>query len=208
MSGKSDAGAPGDQPAPDYEREQRRAWVRRIAAIPLILSLPVFSALHFNTYGAVIIGVYLTALGGVLLGPDIANLFGGTLSGLFWPDRAGPRKPAYGVPQSFMAAHKYAEAREAYEKIIREFPDEAKPHVELIKMAFLKLKDEALAREFCDRAAKSLGSASAREQVSAVYEMLSVEFKTPKREQRTLSLHHEDSAEAKGEHPESGSTTE
>lgn len=180
---------PGGGKAYDYEREQRQAWIRRIVAIPLLLSIPVFVALDVNAHVVVILGVFLSVLGAVLLGPDMAGLLSGALSGSFWPSRPGPRKPAYGVPQSKMAAHEYAEARQAYEQIIREYPDEVKPHVELVKMAFLKLKDEALAKEFHDRAMKSLASA-AREQVTSVYRMLYAEFTAPKHERHTLSLHH------------------
>ena len=189
MSTETDQKKRDGEPEVDYETEMQRKHLRRAVGIPLALTLPVFQLLGATSIPARIIGIVMTAIGGALLGPDLAEAFGRAFANVLWSDRSGGKKPAYGTPMSRMVAHQFAEAREEYEKVIAEFPGEVKPHIELIKMAFLKLKDEALAKQFHERAMQSLESPDARNQVTSVYEMLGREFKVPKREKKTLALH-------------------
>lgn len=162
---------------------------RRVLAVLLMLVLPAQLILRVTSLTALLWGAALAVIGASLFAPDIAGLFAGLLTGILWPASKGERRPMYGIPESHAAAHRYSQAREAYEDIIREYPREAKPHVELIKIAFLQYRDEGMARSYLDRATATLADPDGRGAVQKVFDALAADHHHVKPPPRVVAYH-------------------
>jgi len=155
-----------------WEEEQRRVLVSRLVrwgiGIPLILfcfPIPWF-------------GPFLALLGVVMIIPDIADYLSGFAGNIIWSHRAGQPQPLYSIPESLVASGRYEEAEAEYEKIIKEFPKEVKPHVDLINIAVTRLNDGELAERLYQRGLSILQDAATRDVLTKMYNAISTRLKT------------------------------
>lgn len=191
MSGPaSPNGAPGVPP--EDVREERWTLVRRVAAAFLVFTFPVMKWVGVQGGIALSLGLVMTVAGAILLGPELATMWGALFAGILWEGRAGARKPMYGIAESLVKSERYDEARAAYEKIIEEFPEEPKAYVDFIRMAALRLRDGDMAKEVYDRAMATLPTPEARGRVESAYTQIIREYLRPKREAKTIGYHKQD----------------
>ncbi len=149
----------------EWKREGRIAfWSRLIRwglAIPLVLfSIPLFGFWF---------GPFFVALGGLLVAWDVTNYFAQFFGRLLYPKCEIEHHPLYSIAQALAAKGKYVEAEKEYEKIIQEFPNEAKPHLDLIRIAAVRLNDAELAEKLYLRGMQLLKDADARQTLTRMY---------------------------------------
>jgi len=151
---------PGEVP---FERAQRRATALRV--LRLTIGLPMaflsFPALGFP-------GLALAVLGAIIIAPDVASF----IVWLFMEHRPPSPQPIYSIPESLVKKGKYEEAEEAYDKIIDEFPDELKPHFDLITMAVIEIDDVELARRYYERGLSKLQTQAAKDELTRFFPVL------------------------------------
>ena len=84
------------------------------------------------------------------------NVFG-SLGGLFFPERTGKRPPAiYGPAESRRMEGRTAEAFEAYEAILAEYPDDGRCYLAMMDIAWQDMQNAALANGFYRRAREAV----------------------------------------------------
>lgn len=166
-----------DQPVDDMvqeEREERRRlWFRIIRwsiAIPLIL---------FSYPRLGLLGIFLTMLSAILIAPDIISFLSQFAGRLFWPRQPPEPRPLYSIPESLVAKGRYMEAEREYEKIIQEFPNEVKPHLDMIDIAVVRLNDGQLAEQLFQRGLSLLRGPADRDTLSKAYAGIRSRLKTP-----------------------------
>ncbi len=131
-------------------------WIMAVILAPMVFVIPL-------------VGVYLTLLGCILVAPDIAGWLSKDIGGLLWSRRRPTPTPLYGIPESLVARERYEEAERAYEEIIREFPDEVKPHVDLINIAVTRLHDLELAKKLYTRGLATLKDQESKNVLTRMY---------------------------------------
>lgn len=157
-----------------WEREQRTTRMKRairwsIAIILILSAVPIFGVL----------APFVTALGVVLFAPDIAHYLSGFADRILWNRDPGVPTPIYGIPESLVAKGLYAEAEKEYDKIIQEFPNEAKPHIGLIEIAVKRLNNATLAESLYTRGLSMLQDPNQQEILKAAYERIRTRLKDP-----------------------------
>jgi len=164
-----------------WKREKRRElWSRLIRwglGIPLILfSIPLLRW-WFDPYSAAWFGPFFVALGGILIAPDVTGYFAKFAGNIIWTHRDGKPQPIYGIPRSLAAKGRYEEAEKEYENIIQEFPNEVKPHIEMINIAILRLNDAELADQLYQRGMGLLQDPGDREMLARMYSAIRTRLK-------------------------------
>lgn len=85
-------------------------------------------------------------LSAIIIAPTIAQSFTEWLYDRFsYSEKFDRPPPMYSIPQGLRKQHRFEDAMQAYEKIAEEYPDELKPHLEMIDIALSDLKDQAMA---------------------------------------------------------------
>jgi hypothetical protein len=113
-----------------------------------------------------------------LIGIDAAGWIGNLFGSVIWRRGKTFGCPNYTVPESKVAHGKYAEAEAEYEKIIKDFPDEAKPHIALIDLAVTRLNDGDIAAKLYERGMNMLGNKKSRETLTRMYNAIKSRLKT------------------------------
>ncbi|MFA5044144.1 MAG: hypothetical protein WC381_07915 [Kiritimatiellia bacterium] len=154
------------------EEKRREIWKRLIRwglGIPLILfSIPLLGWWF---------GPFFVALGGILIAPDITGYFAKFAGNIIWTHHDGKPRPIYGIPQSLAAKGRYEEAEREYENIIREFPNEVKPHIEMIDIAIVRLNNAELAEQLYKRGMGLLRDPDSRETLARMYAAIRTRLK-------------------------------
>jgi hypothetical protein len=78
-----------------------------------------------------------------------------------------------------MAKGLYAEAEQEYEKIIREFPDEIKPHIDMLNIAIVRMNNPELAEQIFQRGMSLLKNPDSRQVLSTSYASIRTQLKMP-----------------------------
>lgn len=151
----------------EYRREQRRE--KAVHVLRWAVGLPLM-VLPYPRLG--IPGVLLVVVGCVTVAPDVAALMVRLLEGIFYEHRPPRSRPIYSIPESLVMKGKLAEAEAEYEKIIEAFPDEVKPHTDMISLAVLQLDDAELAAKLYERGLATLPSRKAREELARLYPLI------------------------------------
>lgn len=139
--------------------DQIRQMARRALGVLCIFCMPV-----------PFFGFFIMVLGAWLLAPDVAGLLSRPFGQLFWSNRQGKRVPIYSKAEALTLRGNLHEAEQAYEKIIREFPQELKAHTELLRIAMVEIGDLNRANERFLKSMKSLKNESARNQLLQIYQ--------------------------------------
>lgn len=140
----------------------KRGAIPAGAAI-LGLSLAVFcvrKALPFmGSDGAGAMGATLPLLGAVAgllllcipLARPVANAIGEAAASLFFSNRRFDRpQPAYGVPEGFAIRGQVEEALRLYREIAADHPEEVRPWLESMELAWHVLSDAERTRRLCE----------------------------------------------------------
>ena len=113
-------------------------------------------------------GLYLVA--SIILAFPLANLAATVLSNLFWSISYFDKpQPIYGIPQSRRVKGLPEDALAEYEKILAQFPDEVRPHLDMIEIALLDLRDPARARALYLRALDRLKNPADKAALETIY---------------------------------------
>ena len=78
-------------------------------------------------------------------------------------------QPMYGIPQAQRAKGRFGEALAAYETILAAHPHEVRPHLAMVEIALVDLRDPALAHALYERGRDRLKNAADREALARVY---------------------------------------
>lgn len=168
------------------DREQMRAWEaaewkrgkRRELRSRLIrwgLAIPLFLAVPIPWFGP-----FMALLGSLLVASDVTEFIVNWL----WRPRLRKPKPIYGIPESLAFKGRYEEAEKEYEKIIQQFPDEVKPHVDLINIAVMQLNNAELAEQLYQQGMKLLKDPASRETLTRMYAGIKSRLKSADAESR------------------------
>jgi len=120
---------------------------------------------------------FFALFGCVLIAPDIAGYFSRFMGNILWRHREGKPQPLYSIPESLVAKGKYAEAEIEYEKIIQAFPDEVKPHVDMINIAIRWMNNGQLAEKLYQRGMSLLKNQADRDVLTEMYTSISTRLK-------------------------------
>jgi tetratricopeptide (TPR) repeat protein len=165
-----------DDDVKQWQKEERRRIAGRIIrwcfGVPLLFSYPWLGW----------ISPFLVTLGAILIVPEVAGYFSKLVTNLIWPSGPLERKPLYSIPESLVARGKYAEAEQEYEKIIQEFPNEVKPHADMIDVAIRRLNNVELAEQLYQRGMSLLQQPADREVLTKMYAAIRSRLKNRKLE--------------------------
>ena len=111
--------------------------------------------------------------GAVIMAPLIARLISEPFGKLFYSGEEFDRpQPMYSVPEGKRKKGLYREAFDGYLQIAREYPRELKPHLEMLKIAMLDLKDKEQGDLVFQQAIAALDDKEARDALLKMYEAL------------------------------------
>lgn len=128
--------------------------------------------------GGSLLGAYAMGLLGcasmiavaIVVAFPLARLIAEPSGSLYWPTGRFDRpQPMYGIPQSKRAKGLYEQAMAGYEKIIRDYPGELKPYVEMIDIAVVDLRDPDRATWLLNRGLAVLKKEEDRATLSRIY---------------------------------------
>ncbi|OVE74049.1 hypothetical protein BVX94_01855 [bacterium B17] len=162
----------------NWEAEQRHE--RHSKIVRWSFGLPLL----FLGFYVLVIGPYLMCLGAILIAPEIAGFFANKFVNLIWPHVRSDPKPMYSIAESLVAKGDYEKAEQEYEKIIEEFPNEAKPHIDMINIASTRLHDSELALKLYQRGMTMLIDPKEKSKLAEMYRALSSRIKTEESERR------------------------
>jgi hypothetical protein len=145
------------------EREAFRRFLlvnTRRAIAGAFIGAAVFQSI---TWGPEIKTIICAVIGAILFGPDATEL---SLRATTWLFSRAPAKPdaeaGMSIARTLAARGQYLEAEEAFDAVARKFPNDPRPHVELIRIAVTCLHDQSLAEQFRVRGMRKLSSKAAR----------------------------------------------
>lgn len=175
----------------EWERERRRELRNRLIrwgiGIPLILFSYPWLGIFFGPLVGWL-GPFLVVLGSILIALDIAGFFSQFVGRLLWPKSKFEPRPLYSIAEALAAKGKYAEAEKEYEKIIQEFPNEVKPHLDLISIAVMRLNNAELAEQLYQRGMNLLQNPGARETLTKMYAAIRSRPKSRDKEDKKVVL--------------------
>ncbi len=113
-------------------------------------------------------GLYLIA--SIILAFPLATLLVTAWGNLFWSISYFEKpQPMYGIPQSRRVKGLPEEALAEYEKILAQFPEEVRPHLAMIEIALLDLRDPARAHALYLRALDRLKNPADQAVLETIY---------------------------------------
>lgn len=108
--------------------------------------------------------------GAIIMASPLARLLAEPWGNLFYPTRHFDRpQPMYSIPQSKRAKGLYEEAIAGLERIAEEYPDEAKPYIEMIDIAIVHLNDPDRADAIYQRGISQLKKDEEKEVLARMY---------------------------------------
>ena len=118
------------------------AILRRTVPAAFALAIGTGLLLGAGDAGGMLLGFSFFLIAAIFLAGPIARLLAEPVGGLLWPKRYYDKpQPMYGIPQSKRAKGLPEEALAEYEKIVAVHPGEVRPHLEMIDIVLLDLKD-------------------------------------------------------------------
>lgn len=117
-----------------------------------------------------LLGFFFFLVAAVFLAGPVAGLFAEPLGGLLLPKRYYEKpQPMYGIPEAKRVQKRPEEAIAEYEKIAIAYPDEVRPHLEMIDIALTDLQDPDLANVFYQRGIAALKKPADQDHLAQVY---------------------------------------
>lgn len=119
-------------------------------------------------------------LAGLLIAYPLAGFLARPFGAVFMPtERFSKPPPMYSVPESLRMKNELEAAMLAYEKIAAKYPQELKPYVEMIRLAFVDMNREDLAAAILERGLSILKKPAARESLERSYDRLGTLTRVP-----------------------------
>jgi hypothetical protein len=135
-----------------------------------ILGVPLFIGGTWMLFRGNPLGCALIIVAAVVLAGPIARLIAEPSGSLFYPNlRADRPGPVYGIPAAKRARGLYEESIAGYQQIAAEFPDEVKPHVQIIDICIRDLKDPTRANQVFQDGLAALRREEDREALARMY---------------------------------------
>ena len=98
--------------------------------------------------GALFAGMACLVLGAIFVCPSLARLIAEPAGWLFYSTRSIEQgRPSYEAFEQTLAAGKYEEAIACLEKLAKKYPDEIRPHVEMLQIVMTNLQDPERAEQ-------------------------------------------------------------
>lgn len=177
-----------------WEREQQRTLTHRIirwaVGIPLILVYPLSLSVGILFPGSLVVSICVMAVGVILISPEILSFLSDSAGSLLWPRTEVTPTPNYDIPEALVAQGKYKEAEAECERIMAEFPDEVKPHVDMLNVAVVWVNDAEMAARIYDRGMKKLRRVADREVLTRMYKGIKSRLKAdPSGKPKVVAFH-------------------
>ena len=132
-----------------FFRKKGLRWVAALAFVGigfLMMSAAASSESMFGAFFPVLMSMCLLISAAVLVAPSCAQALVDKAADFFmFSEKFDCPQPMYGRPMALRKSRQYDEAMKAYEVIAEEYPDELKPHLEMIDIALRDLNDQQLA---------------------------------------------------------------
>lgn len=164
-----------------WQREARREFWGRLIRWVIAIFLISYSFPWLDLRR-----IFLMALGWTLIASDIIGYIAQFAGRLLWPESKIEPQPLYSIAESLVAKGKYEEAEREYKKIIQEFPNEVKPHLDLISMAVVRLNNAELAEQFYLGGMNTLQDPAARETLTRMYAAIQSRLKSSDEKKRKV----------------------
>ncbi|MGB0291505.1 MAG: hypothetical protein ACPGIA_02900 [Luteolibacter sp.] len=115
----------------------------------------------------VLISMSLLVLAAVVVAPSIARALVDKVVDFFmFSEKFDRPQPMYGRAKALHKSRQYDEAMKAYQDIAENYPDELKPHLEMIDIALRDLNDQQLAESIYQESLLMFEGAEDREQLA------------------------------------------
>jgi tetratricopeptide (TPR) repeat protein len=160
----------------DPETRREREWralrwclagILIFCMISLIIAFYVFKG--GARVGIAILLPFLAAFVGLCFAPDVINRLSQNAGEIIWSTKPGEIEPIYSAARTLANRGKYTEAIAEYESIMEEFPEVAKPYIEIINIALMKLHDQSIAETYYTRGMKMLQRQGERDVLRHMY---------------------------------------
>ena len=117
-----------------------------------------------------VLGLACCLVGAFCLASPLAELGALLWDRLLWSKSYYDKpQPMYGIPQARRAKGRFGEALAEYETILAAHPDEVRPHLAMVEIALLDLRDPALAHALYERGRERLKKPEDKEALARVY---------------------------------------
>lgn len=117
-----------------------------------------------------ILGLACCVVGALCLAVPLAELGALLWDRLIWSKSYYDKpQPMYGIPQAQRAKGRFGEALAEYETILAAHPGEVRPHLAMVEIALVDLRDPALAHALYERGRERLKNEADREALARVY---------------------------------------
>jgi hypothetical protein len=109
----------------------------------------------------------------IILSIPFSDSIGNWFSGLLFPTTEFERpQPIYSFPEAQAIRGNFAGAMALYEGMVREYPEEVRPHLEMMELAWGPLKDGNRAGEIYEKARKIFRSKTQRAELEKFWQLL------------------------------------
>jgi hypothetical protein len=109
----------------------------------------------------------------ILVAFPLAGFLSGPIGSIFMPTEVFSKpQPMYSIPESLRMKNELDKAFAAYQKIAEEYPQEVKPYVAMVKMAFVDMKNDNLAESVLAQGMTHLKKQASKEQWQREYDAI------------------------------------
>ena len=123
-----------------------------------------------SSISGIFLGLICCLVGALCLAVPIAELGALVWERLIWSKSYYDKpQPMYGIPQARRVQGRFGEALAEYETILAAHPDEVRPHLDMVEIALLDLRDPELAHALYERGRERLKKPADQEALARVY---------------------------------------
>jgi len=109
-----------------------------------------------------VLGLVCVVIAGIVVAPPLAGLIAEPAGGLFHPRHPARQQPSYDVAEARRRQGRFAEALDAYERVVERFPTDVHAWTAMLDVASLDLRDAARAEAIARRALAALPDEASR----------------------------------------------
>jgi hypothetical protein len=131
----------------------------------------------YGAVGYIPLATACFVVGGMVIAPPIAHKFGHRFSSIIFPDREFDRpQPKYSIPAARRAQGQSEEAFVGFQKIAEEYPDVARPYLEMMDIATRDLANPNLAAAIFQKAMQNVKGGQDRKELLEFYRDIRADF--------------------------------
>jgi tetratricopeptide (TPR) repeat protein len=151
--------------------------------ICMLVVSPIFIIGYFLVAKAgiagIILGFPLFLFGSCIIAFPMADVFSVSYSSLLWSHQEQGPQPLYGIAESYVKQDLYELALLEYEQVVKEFPDEVKPFIDMIDIAVVRMNDPVLAKEIYEKGISALKDKEKHKELKRMYEAILTRIENP-----------------------------